>query len=78
MKTWIDAVLCQSFAKSGGKRKKFVESWCDVIKLVVDGEALDKVIKCNGKYADARDALDDVVVSSNLGMELYSFALAAT
>ena len=45
--------------------EKFVELWGDVIKLVVNGEA------------DARDALDDVV-SSNLGIGMYSFAIAAT
>ena len=52
--------------------------WSDVFELVVSGEALDKVIMCNCNYADARDAVEDVVVSCNLGVGLYSFAIAAT
>ena len=41
-KTWIDGVLCQSFAKSGVTMETSVELWGDVVKLAVTCEAFDK------------------------------------
>ena len=78
MLTWIDDVHCNSFRQSSDKSEQRVNLWSDVFELVVSGEALDKVIMCNCNYADARDAVEDVVVSCNLGVGLYSFAIAAT
>lgn len=78
MNDWVVGVLTVAFHKSGLEPMEFSKLWGNVLKLVFPGVAYDKVNAAGGKYAEAPEAMEELVVSSKLGMELYAHAMISS
>lgn len=73
--TWVDTTLCAVFARGGLQPLQFLSLHRGVCSLLLPAAPLDTVAKCNEQWTDVDEALNILVASSQLGTELFSFAV---